>query len=182
MAISNFGNTSANREQYFLYLYKKVFPKVAAYISKKGGTFDDAKDVFQDALVVLYERSVINLTKNPINEEAYLMGISKNIWSRKFKSTKILEPIDSKVENFEQVENEYAEVSTQKIITFLESSGQKCMEILKAFYYDNLRVEEIAQLFGYSGTHSATVKKYKCMEKVRETVKEKSLSYEEFIG
>jgi hypothetical protein len=52
---------------------------------------------------------------------------------------------------------------------------------LKAFYYDNLPVNTIANLFGYSGERSATVQKYKCMEKVRETIKERSLAYEDFI-
>ena len=55
------------------------------------------------------------------------------------------------------------------------------MDILKAFYYDNLPVNKIATLFGYSGVRSATVQKFKCMEKVRETIKEKSLAYEDFI-
>jgi hypothetical protein len=55
------------------------------------------------------------------------------------------------------------------------------MEILKAFYYDNLSANTIAGLFGYSGIRSATVQKYKCMEKVRETIKENSLAYEDFV-
>jgi hypothetical protein len=64
---------------------------------------------------------------------------------------------------------------------YLETAGQKCMELLKAFYYDNLPVISIAGLFGYSGERSATVQKYKCMEKVRETIKEKHLQYEDFV-
>jgi hypothetical protein len=71
--------------------------------------------------------------------------------------------------------------SSAKILNYLETAGQKCMEILKAFYYDNLPVNVIAGLFGYSGVRSATVQKYKCMEKVRETIKEKSLAYEDFV-
>ena len=51
----------------------------------------------------------------------------------------------------------------------------------EAFYYDALPVVDVASLFGYSGTHSATVAKYKCLEKVRETVKQKSLNYADFI-
>jgi hypothetical protein len=42
-------------------------------------------------------------------------------------------------------------------------------------------MKELADLFGYAGERSATVQKYKCIEKVRETVKEQSLAYEDFI-
>ena len=55
------------------------------------------------------------------------------------------------------------------------------MELLKAFYCDNMPANTIAGLFGYSGIRSATVQKYKCMETVRETIKEKSLAYEDFV-
>ncbi|MET4141004.1 hypothetical protein [Pedobacter sp. UYP1] len=55
------------------------------------------------------------------------------------------------------------------------------MELLKAYYYDHLPADHVVTLFGYSSTHSATVAKYKCLEKVRETVKQKSLHYADFI-
>ena len=67
------------------------------------------------------------------------------------------------------------------VIANLETAGKKCMELLKVFYYDHLSVDNVATLFGYSSTHSATVAKYKCLEKVRETVKQNSLNYADFI-
>jgi predicted DNA-binding protein YlxM (UPF0122 family) len=72
-------------------------------------------------------------------------------------------------------------LSNNKLLNFLENAGQKCMDMLKAFYYDNLPVRTIAEQFGFSGERSATVQKYKCMEKVRETIKEKALVYEDFF-
>jgi len=74
-----------------------------------------------------------------------------------------------------------AQPSGGKLMHYLETAGQKCMEMLKAFYYDNLPVKTIAGLFGFSGERSATVQKYKCMEKVRETIKQRSLTYEDFL-
>ncbi|WP_246230140.1 RNA polymerase sigma factor [Mucilaginibacter humi] len=42
-------NRQAQRQQLFINLYKKAFPIVAKYVSRMGGSFDEAKDVFQDA-------------------------------------------------------------------------------------------------------------------------------------
>jgi len=53
--------------------------------------------------------------------------------------------------------------------------------LLRAFYYDKLSMSKIANRFGFSSERSATVQKYKCLEKVRDLVKEKSLSYEDFL-
>jgi hypothetical protein len=54
------------------------------------------------------------------------------------------------------------------------------MELLHAFYYNRQSMDEITDRFGYSSAHSATVQKFKCLEKMRDTVKEKSLRYEDF--
>jgi hypothetical protein len=55
------------------------------------------------------------------------------------------------------------------------------MQLLSAFYYEKLDMETLAEQFGFSGPRSATVQKFKCLEKVKETVKEKSLRYEDII-
>jgi DNA-directed RNA polymerase specialized sigma24 family protein len=172
MGVENsFGSTPADREQRFIQLYKIAFPGVAKYISKKGGSFDEAKDVFQDAVVILFEKTVHQAISLRVNEQAYLMGIAKNLWNQRFKTAINHTSLDAGMNNFEFISEEQSLPSLGKLMNYLETAGQKCMEILRAFYYDNLPVNKIAELFGYAGTHSATVQKYKCMEKVRETIK-----------
>jgi hypothetical protein len=55
------------------------------------------------------------------------------------------------------------------------------MDLLRSFYYDHLPLADAAILFGFSGVRSATAQKYKCLEKVRETVKQNALAYEDFV-
>jgi DNA-directed RNA polymerase specialized sigma24 family protein len=174
-----FGITAAEREKVFMALYKKAFPAVAKYISKMGGSFNEAKDVFQDALVIYYEKTVIASVELQTNEQAYLLGIAKHLWAKKFRETVLRTSLDGHADDI--IDEEDMQPSSAKLLHYLETAGQKCMEILKAFYYDNLPVNKITELFGYSGVRSATVQKYKCMEKVRETIKEKSLTYADFI-
>lgn len=182
MAARNFLNsTPAEREQLFIIFYKKAFPAVAKYVSKMGGSFDEAKDIFQDALVIYYEKMVTESIALETNEQAYLLGIAKHLWAKKFRENIKHTPIDTDRDDHAFMEDEDLQPSPARILHYLETAGQKCMEILKAFYYDNLPVNTIAGLFGYSGIRSATVQKYKCMEKVRETIKQKSLAYEDFI-
>jgi DNA-directed RNA polymerase specialized sigma24 family protein len=175
---SNFGCTTAEREQAFISLYKKAFPAAARYVSKMGGSFDDAKDIFQDALVIWYEKSVSTVSPVQTNEQAYLLGIVKHLWAKKFRENTLHTSLDAQ---WDIVNEDDQRPSQNKLMHYLETAGQKCMELLKAFYYDNLPVKSIAGLFGYSGERSATVQKYKCMEKVRETIKEKHLAYEDFV-
>lgn len=166
-----------NREEFFTRLYKKAFPVVAKYISRRDGSFDEAKDIFHDALVIYYEKTVQQVLNDDINETAYLVGIAKHLWLRKFSDNKKVVPLDG----VEVPTNDDEELSTPRLMRFLIKAGSKCMELLKSFYYDEAPLNEIAETFGFSGVHSATVQKYKCLEKVRETIKQKALHYEDFV-
>ncbi|MDB5131732.1 MAG: hypothetical protein JWR02_1481 [Mucilaginibacter sp.] len=170
-------NTPAEREKLFMHLYKKAFPATARYVNKKGGSFEEARDIFQDALVIYYEKLTGSSFVLNVDESSYILGIAKHLWAKSFRQDIRYTPLD----NYEFVEFVNEQPSTSMLLHHLETAGQKCMDMLKAFYYDKLPVATIARLFGYSTIHSATVQKYKCLEKVRETVKEKSLTYEDFI-
>lgn len=172
-------DTSAQREQLFIHLYKKAFPAAAKYISKMGGSFDDAKDVFQDALVIYYEKTIAGTVPGHTTDVAYLLGISRHLWLKKNRENNNLQAIDNVMSNLTEDAEETP--SSGKLLHYLETTGQKCMDMLKAFYYDKMPIREIATLFGYSGERSATVQKYKCLEKVRDTFKQKALCYEDFL-
>lgn len=170
----------AARQQLFTTLYQKVFPAVAKYVSKCGGSFDEAKDVFQDALVSYYEKSHTTGVAINSSEGAYIYGTARYLWIKRYKQgsqTMLLD--DSSAANI-TAETDTAP-SEDKLLYFLETAGKRCMELLRSFYYDNLPMTRVAQLFGFSGVRSATVQKYKCIEKVRETVKQKALTYEDFL-
>jgi DNA-directed RNA polymerase specialized sigma24 family protein len=178
MAGYKFSNrTAEEREKLFVSLYKNAFPTVARYVGKMGGTFDEAKDIFQDALVVYYEKSVECSFGLKTNEKAYLLGIAKHLWLKHHRYNSKLAPLN----DLDIANEETAQASDKKILDFLQTAGKKCMDLLRSFYYDGLQLADAAELFGFSGVRSATVQKYKCLEKVRETVKQKALTYEDFL-
>jgi len=178
MPETKFSNhTAEEREKLFISLYKCAFPSVARYISKMGGSLDEAKDIFQDALAIYYEKAAASALSIKSNDKAYLTGITKHLWLKKFRKNTLYTPIDG-LEVSEQIEDQPSE---SKLIHFLATAGKKCMDLLRSFYYDQLPLSDVASQFGFSGVRSATVQKYKCLEKVRETVKEKSLTYEDFL-
>ena len=168
-----------NHESWLTHLYLLVFPAVATYIKGKGGALDDAKDVFQDALVIYYEKAIAGKVVIEHSEKAYILGITKHLWyhhQQKQKGT-----INEDVLDYEYLTEEVTVVpSATRLLRYLEAAGKKCMDMLQAFYYDKQSMREIAERFGLSGERSATVQKHKCLEKVREKVKEKSLTYEDF--
>lgn len=165
------------REALFTRFYETVFPAVARYVRRKGGNSDAARDIFQDALIVYYEKAVAGETAIRTNEKAYLFGIARNLWTKRYTadlktaSGETLPPLVDEPEEHPSVE---------RLARYLETAGKKCMQLLQSFYYDRLNMQEIAGRFGFSGERSATVQKYKCIEKLRAEIKQKALTQSDF--
>lgn len=171
---------TGNDQQLFTKLYLSAFPAVARYVSHRGGSIDEAKDVFQDAVILWYERAA--KTGNALrNDKAYLIGIAKHLWLKSYREHCRYIPLDEAGLAIDVTADDEQQPIGSKLMHFLESTGQKCLELLKSFYYDKLPMTDIAHTFGFSGERSATVQKFKCLEKVRETVKSKALTYEDFV-
>lgn len=170
------------REKLFEELYETAFPKVAFFISRRNGTFQDAKDIFHDALVIFYEKIMEKKVEPKLSPEAYLLGIAKHLWVRKYNRERALISLDAAEMSITIPDDYFPSRKTHRLVDFLARAGKKCLEILQAFYYDKQPADEIARTFGYRNAHSATVQKFKCLEKIRTTVKEKSISYDDIAA
>ncbi len=170
--------TTESREQIFASLYEATFPVVARFVQKMGGTFADAKDIFQDSLIIYFEKQRAGILPATAVQEAYLLGIAKHLWLRKYYQDKGKISFEDLGKDLSVPEDYFAETDN-RLLALLQVTGRKCLELLQAFYYEQLDLSTIAATFGFRNVHSASVQKYKCLEKVRETAKEKSLTYEE---
>lgn len=164
-------------------LYRDSFPAVAKAVARLGGDLDAAKDIFHDALVVYIEKQNTHALDIQTSPKAYLTGIAKILWIRKFNHEMRHTSFDDLSDEFEIPKDFYeAEKSTPRpILSYLESAGKKCLELLQAFYYEQRSLQEITEKFHYKTRHSATVQKHKCLEKVRNQLKTSAV-YEEAIA
>ena len=165
----------------FSRLYESCFPSVASFVRKMNGTLADAKDIFHDALVIYYENLADPQFNISISEEAYITGISKHLWLRKFRHDSRVLSLDAMDSAIAIPEDYFPSLNSRRLLRFLEVTGNRCLELLTAFYYEKLSAKTLVERFGYRTEHSATVQKYKCIEKAREALKSKSIVYEDFI-
>ena len=170
-----------DRKELLMTLYKNAFPSVARYISKMNGSLEEAQDVFQDALVIFFEKMSREELSVEGSAKAYLLGIVRHLWSKRHKlQSKTIRLEDSELSLLTEKDSDKIPLKG-KLKKFLETTGKKCMEMLQAFYYEEVPLNQLALRFGFSSVRSATVQKYKCLEKVRNSIKEKSLHYEDFF-
>lgn len=161
-------------------LYEKSFPRVAGFVSKMNGTFEEAKDIFQDALVIYYEKTVREKF-TPASAEGYLLGIAKHLWLTKMRKNHGIVSLDDTELSISLPDDWGKNPDAKKLLSFLEKTGKKCLELLRACYYQKLPAKDITKSLGYRNDHSTSVQKYKCLEKIRDTIKEKAMNYEDFL-
>ena len=170
------------REMFFEDLYEKAFPVFARFAARLNASLEDAKDIFHDALVVFYEKSQDPCFSIRTTSEAYVVGIAKHLWIRKFNHDRQRVSFDETESEIILPTDEVPTVNEIRLLEFLQRTGKKCLELLRNFYYDNADLRAIASRLGYRSEHSAAVQKYKCIGKLRDAIKEKSLDYGDFFN
>jgi hypothetical protein len=158
--------------------YEPAFYQVAAFISKHGGNLEEAKDIFHDAIIIYMTQGCASLQ---IRSEAdYIAGIARHLWFKRVRKSSISISIDETIHDV--LIPEEPTINQRKLISFLEHIGKKCLDLLLSFYMDQDNIKKIKNTFGFSTEHSASVQKYKCIEKLRSQIKTKKMTYEDFLG
>lgn len=168
-----------DREAFFEVLYKAAFPKAAHFVRKMNGTLSDARDIFHDALVIFYEKIRDEEVTFQASPEAYLLGISKHLWLKKHRRDSDKVALDALEREIAIPPDYFASDTDHQLLHIVKQAGKKCLDMLQAFYYQKLSMKNIAARFRYASERSATVQKYKCLEKIRNHVKQNGISYEE---
>ncbi|PHN04749.1 RNA polymerase sigma factor [Flavilitoribacter nigricans] len=158
-----------DRESAFREIYRDAFPQVAALIARRKGTLEEAKDVFHEALIALFEKCQTEELQIRGSVISYVVGMCRNQWSNYLRKKQREIPTDDFSENEYEAEPDAPERSGS-LIRYLEKAGKKCLDLLQAVYYFRYNMQEVAEEFGFRSVRSATVQKYKCMEKVRNEV------------
>ncbi|GGB11424.1 RNA polymerase sigma factor [Puia dinghuensis] len=158
------------KEDHLVSLYRESFPDFARMVRRMSGTLEQAKDSFHDALLIFMEKEKAGKLHLHSSPKAYLIGIAKICWLRTLNNDPHL-PLPEGFEAPQPEEEADKEEREKSLLESLQKSGKKCLELLKAFYYDHCSMPDIATRFGFKGGRSATVQKHKCLEKVRQTIK-----------
>lgn len=170
----------ANDENVLKNLYEANFYKTEHYIIKNSGSIDEAKDIFQEAFVTVWENVQDNKFK-PKNASAlngYLYTIAKNKWlnhlnSARYRKTNSfgnnLHTLTDKNTIETNVFNEKDDNRIEDVANAFDRLGDACKKLLSVFYYDNKSLRDISKAFNITEA-SARNKKYRCLEKLRTLV------------
>ncbi len=153
-------------------IYRENYTMIQSFIVNNNGTADDARDIFQESMVVLYEKSKDNAFVLNCQIRTYVYSVSRRLWlkklqhiskySAKVESLEELVPVEDDIEEHEKKDNDFVlmEQAMSKI-------GEPCKSLLDAYYLQKKSMQDIAVNFGYTNADNAKTQKYKCLVRLK---------------
>ncbi len=163
-------------------IYQTSLPEVTKYIKNNSGGLDDAKDVFQEGILAIYNKIKKEELVLTTTFHAYLFSVCKNIWLKKLRSknNKVL-PLSTTWGLTEENEYEELMLKSRKWKLFnqkFSALAEECRKVLQMLF-NGQSGKEIASEMGYTEDY-AKRKKYKCklslMDSIRKDPEYKSLT------
>lgn len=155
-------------------IYREFFPQIKKHVLSYGGSQEDAEDVFQDAMVVLYRK--VDDAEFHLSSKlgTYLFAIGKRIWLHKIsRSSKRPQTGLEQAPGIQAEDLDAQMEKTEKYRLFREKLlllGKDCQEVLQLFFVKT-SMTDIAQKMGYASEGYAKKRKFQCKKKLTDLIK-----------
>ena len=151
-------------------VYKQNYPQIANMVVNNGGSLQEAKDIYQETMIIFYEKTQNELFELSCRINTFLYSIAKRLWLKQLQLKNRF--TDEFQEEAESVDLDWTEIETQEeqyrsMHLSLESMGEPCRAILTDFYMRSFSMDDITEKFGYTNTDNAKTQKYKCLKRLK---------------
>ncbi|HQU59799.1 MAG: sigma-70 family RNA polymerase sigma factor [Phaeodactylibacter sp.] len=155
-------------------IYQQYLPRINRLITSNGGNGEDAKDVFQEALMVVYEKATGPDFRLTSSLYTLLYGVCRNIWGNRLQRKSRTEVTFGDHDKYKLSESLEEAIEQEEEHTVFweafERLGDDCQRLLRLFF-DKIKMEEIAEVMGYGSTSYAKKRKFQCKEQLVSLVK-----------
>jgi len=157
-------------------IYTENFPGIRHYVFLNSGNEDDAKDIFQESLILLY-----NKIKSPdfilsSSLETYLYSICRFVWLKELSSRKKYVIIENEDLSIISDEKEIIEIleRNERLSLYREKYKElsdDCKRVLKMFL-NNIPTKEITQAMGYRSDQHTKNRRFRCKKSLINKIQE----------
>lgn len=154
------------------HLYLEYYPMVLNLILTNNGNEDDAKDIYQEAIIVLHGKIKSGDFELSSKLKTFIYSVCRRLWLKRLSFKSKFEGDIKDYEDYLPVEEDI-ELHVEKDKQFeqmheaLGSLGEPCKTIIEDFYIKNLTMQDICEKFGYTNADNAKTQKYKCLQRLK---------------
>lgn len=161
---------SRGDEKALEYLYRKYYRMMTNAVIKNSGTEQEAKDIYQDALIVFWQKVTSNQLTLTSKISTYLYSVCLNLWRKELdRKSRLSHETQDRPEYMDDEGEERRAI----IHNCINQLGDTCQKILTYYYFDDMSMQDIANKLGFATTETAKTKKYKCKKRLDNLIKAK---------
>jgi len=155
----------AGRKNYVIkYIYKDCYTNIRKLILMNKGTDEDARDIFQEALFIIYQKIVLGKFQIKCQFNTYIYSVCKFLWIRELAKQKNYEDITDEFPDLNVSESLNQKIEHKELKIFSRHFNELCEDCQKVLgmYFRKVSMEEICKVMGYKNIQITKSKKYKC--------------------
>ncbi len=153
-------------------IYRDHYNMIQSLVVNNNGSTDDAADIFQETMIVLFEKVKSGNFELHCQLKTFLYAVGRRLWLKKlnqqqrFSTTSdYLEETISVDDDMEVHENRQQEFNLMEAA--MNKIGEPCKSLLEAYYIHKKQMQVIAADFGYTNADNAKTQKYKCLVRLK---------------
>lgn len=161
-------------KQILQFLYTDVFHAIRWYIIQNHGSTDDANDLFQDALLVVYRKIMNQDMQLQCYMSTYIFAIIKRLWLKELRRRRKLSY--GELKNLEIAETEeWSDDDMEKLklkllrehLNELDGEARKILTL----HFKNYSVPVITKVMGYENERLTMERKYRSKLRLSRKIK-----------
>lgn len=157
---------SGKNQEALNYLYKDPLNKIRKFILRNSGTLDDANDVFQDAIIILFHYVKKGKYKEEYDLDGFLFRVAKNAWiNLARKKQKVIKQEFTGYDVSDETDHLHDMIEEERLSTFrslFDKLEDNCKKILSYVIFEKKSMKEISALMGFKDDNVAKNQHYRC--------------------
>jgi RNA polymerase sigma factor (sigma-70 family) len=163
---------AANDRDVIEAIYRDNYPMIQAFILNNSGNSDEARDIFQEAMIVLYEKATSEVFELNCQLKTFIYSVCRRLWLKRLQQlqrySSLVENVEDTVPVEEDIEKHEKHNSDFLLMeTAMNKIGEPCKSLLDAYYIQKKNMQDIAGEFGYTNADNAKTQKYKCLLRLK---------------
>ena len=151
--------------------YQQLYADVERMILRLGGNYDDARDVFQETLLVLYEKQRSGRFKNLGKLSGFVITVAKTTWFKMLRKRRRNMNLECRYTQKRVMEDaeEYVDAGSKihKMHRCMSMMTPGNLRVLELYYVSGMNFREIAEDLGFSNAQSVKNKKYRASKRLK---------------
>jgi RNA polymerase sigma factor (sigma-70 family) len=153
-------------------IYRDNYTMVQAFVLNNSGNTEEARDIFQETMVVLFEKAVSGSFELQCQLKTFIYSVARRLWLKRLQQVKRygfsadnLEetiPVEEDLEAHEKLDTDFRLMENA-----MNKIGEPCKSLLDAYYLQKKNMQQIASDFGYTNADNAKTQKYKCLMRLK---------------